>query len=100
MDRSHIGVFAVAATGHQVSDQGIAIYIVKDGQSVSRQLSPDERREFHDLMESDLNRSASTPANLEARSRRTGALLAEATFDPEVLANLFPFGNLLVMVKP
>jgi hypothetical protein len=54
---AHIGLFAVAATGHQVPDQGIAIYIVNDGQFVSRQLSPDERREIHDLMESDLNRS-------------------------------------------
>jgi hypothetical protein len=54
---SHVGLFAVAATGHQVCDQGVAIYIVKDGKTISCQLTPDERREFHDLMELDLNRS-------------------------------------------
>jgi hypothetical protein len=54
---SHVGLFAVAATGQQVSNQGIAVYIVKDGKTISCQLTPDERREFHDLMESDLNRS-------------------------------------------
>ena len=54
---AHVGLFAVAAAGHPVSNQGIAIYIVKDGKTVSCRLTPDERREFHDLMESDLNRS-------------------------------------------
>src|ERR1700719_5379614 len=52
---THVGLFAVAATGRQVSNQEIAIYIVKDGKIISRQLTPDERREFHDLMELDLN---------------------------------------------
>src|ERR1700730_13625390 len=54
---THVGLIAVAATGSQVSNQGIAIYIVKDGKTISCQLTPDERREFHDLMELDLNRS-------------------------------------------
>ena len=56
---THVGLFAVVATGRQVSNQEIAIYIVKDGKIISRQLTPDERREFHDLMELDLNRSRS-----------------------------------------
>jgi hypothetical protein len=54
---THVGLIAVAATESQVSNQGIAIYIVKDGKTISCQLTPDERREFHDLMELDLNRS-------------------------------------------
>jgi hypothetical protein len=54
---THVGLIAFAATGSQVSNQGIAIYIVQDGKTISCQLTPDERREFHDLMESDLNRS-------------------------------------------
>ena len=54
---THVGLFAFAATGSQVSNQGIAVYIVKDGKTISCQLTPDERREFHDLKESDLNRS-------------------------------------------
>jgi hypothetical protein len=53
------GLFAIADTGNQVSRQGIAIYLVKDGKTISYQLTPDERREFHDLMELDLNRSRS-----------------------------------------
>jgi hypothetical protein len=56
---SHAGLFAVADTGNRVSRQGIAVYIVKDGKTISYQLTPDERREFHDLMELDLNRSRS-----------------------------------------
>jgi hypothetical protein len=55
--RTHLGLFAVEATGHQVSNQGIAIYLVEDGKIVSCQLTADERQEFHDLMELDLNRS-------------------------------------------
>jgi hypothetical protein len=54
---NNVGIFAFAATGSQVSNQGIGIYIVKDGNAISCQLTPDERREFHDLMELDLNRS-------------------------------------------
>jgi hypothetical protein len=53
----HVGLFAVAVAGHPISNQGIGIYIVKDGMTISCRLTPDERREFHDLMESDLNRS-------------------------------------------
>jgi hypothetical protein len=53
--RTNIGLFAVPATGHQLCNQGIAIYIVKDGETISCRLTPDERREFHDLMEFDLN---------------------------------------------
>jgi hypothetical protein len=56
---SQAGLFAIAETGNQVSRQGIAIYLVKDGKTISYQLTPDERREFHDLMELDLNRSRS-----------------------------------------
>jgi hypothetical protein len=56
---SQAGLFAIADTGNQVSRQGIAIYLVKDGKTISYQLTPDERREFHDLMELDLNRSRS-----------------------------------------
>ena len=56
---THVGLIAVAAKGSQVSNQGIAIYIVKDGKTISCQLTPDERREFHDLMELDLNPSRS-----------------------------------------
>jgi hypothetical protein len=52
---THLGIFAVAAAGEQVSNQGIAIYIVKDGKAISCRLTPDERREFHDLMDLDLN---------------------------------------------
>ena len=54
---THVGLFAFAATGSQVSNQGIAVYIVQDGKTISGQLTPDERREFHDLMDLDLNRS-------------------------------------------
>jgi hypothetical protein len=61
---THVGLFAVAATGQQVSNQGIAIYIVKDGKTISCRLTPDERREFHDLMELDLN--CSPPFTVEA----------------------------------
>jgi hypothetical protein len=51
---THVGLFAFAATGQQVPNQEIAIYIVKDGKTISCRLTPDERREFHDLMELDL----------------------------------------------
>src|ERR1700690_3690679 len=44
---THAGLFAVADTGSQVSRQGIAVYIVKDGKTISHKLTPDERREFH-----------------------------------------------------
>jgi hypothetical protein len=54
---THLGLFAVEATGHPVSNQGIAIYLVKDGKIVSCQLTADERQEFHDLVELDLNQS-------------------------------------------
>jgi len=54
---NQVGLFAFAANGSQASNQGIGIYIVKDGKTISCQLTPDERREFHDLMELDLNRS-------------------------------------------
>jgi hypothetical protein len=54
---THAGIFAVADTGSRVSRQGIAVYIVKDGKTISYKLTPDERREFHDLMDLDLNRS-------------------------------------------
>jgi hypothetical protein len=54
---THLGLFAAEATGNQVSHQGIAIYLVQDGKIVSCQLTADERREFHDLVELDLNHS-------------------------------------------
>jgi hypothetical protein len=54
---THVGLFAVAVTEKQVSNLRIAIYIVKDGKTIPPQLTPDERREFHDLMELDMNRS-------------------------------------------
>jgi hypothetical protein len=54
---THLALFTVAAMGHQVFNHGIAIYVVEDGKIVSCQLTADERQEFHDLMELDLNRS-------------------------------------------
>jgi hypothetical protein len=53
---THLGLFGVASTEHQASDQGIAIYLVENGKIVFCQLTADERQEFHDLMELDLNR--------------------------------------------
>jgi hypothetical protein len=54
---THLGLFAAEATGNQVSHQGIAIYLVKDGKITSCQLTANERQEFHDLVELDLNHS-------------------------------------------
>jgi hypothetical protein len=54
---AHLGLFAAEATGDQVSNQGVVIYLVKDEKIVSRQLTADERQEFHDLVELDLNHS-------------------------------------------
>lgn len=53
---AHVALFAIAGPENFVSSQEIAIYVVKDGKIISSQLTPDERREFHDLMEWDLNR--------------------------------------------
>jgi hypothetical protein len=53
----HLGLFSAEATGHQVSNQDIAIYLVKDGKIVSGQWTADERQEFHDLAQLDLNHS-------------------------------------------
>jgi hypothetical protein len=37
--KTNVGLFAVPARGHQLCNQGIAIYIVKEGKTISCQLT-------------------------------------------------------------